>query len=133
MISITNKQRDELLKLGFQKIGDKYANGYKCDTFVKDLYQSVGIYPDFNLFPEFDVKDIYLSESIGYPCFLRHKIHGVGKRYSHVGIIYTDQKLLHYSRYFGLPNVREVFLTPFEEIFQKYNFAEIYPIKTLAP
>lgn len=123
MISLSKQQVEQLITETSKKIGHKYHKGYKCENFVKDAYQSLGLGCDFKEFPILVQSDIYKEEWIGYLCFLRHKVHCPERRYTHVGIIAPNQSLLHYSRYFGEPNVREVFLTSFEAIFKVYNFA----------
>lgn len=122
MISLTEDQKNRLIIRNLERIGDKYPKEHTCESFVKDAYREIGIDCIFNDCPKLSFEDIFKEEWIGYICFLRHKIHCPERRYTHVGIIAPNQSLLHYSRYFGEPNVREVFLTPYKEIFEVYNF-----------
>ena len=83
-----------------------------------------GISTDFNDSPVLSFEDLFKEESIGYLCFLKNKKYVQELyRFTHVGIVFPEQKLLHYTRYFGEPNVREVFLTPLTSIFEVYNIA----------
>lgn len=122
MKTITKQQVDLILKIGLAKIGQKYEKGFNCITFVSEIYKEVGISFDFSEHPRLSIEDIYKNEFIGYLCFLKHKKHGQEKRFTHIGIIAPSHHLLHYSRYFGEPNIREVFLTSFDKIFEVYNF-----------
>ena len=123
MLEIIAEQLKIILEIGYSKIGDKYEKGYNCVSFVCEIYEKVNISCDFYEHPLLTLEDIYKKEYLGYLCFLKHKKHGLDKRFTHVGIIAPDHQLFHYSRYFGEPNVREVFLTHFTKIFEVYNFA----------
>jgi hypothetical protein len=105
------------------KIGERYGVGYKCENLVRDIYEQVGVSSDFNDHPVLSFEDIRKEKFVGYLCFLKNKKYTQELyRFSHVGIIFPNHQLLHYSRYFGEPNIREVFLTSFSKIFEVYNF-----------
>ena len=123
MVIIDPSKRESILKIGLIEIGNRYGVGYKCEDFVRDIYRKIEISIDFNDHPILSFEDILREEFIGYLCFLKHKEYAQDRyRFTHVGIIFPDHHLLHYSRYFGEPNVREVYLTPFSRIFEVYNF-----------
>ena len=124
MVTIIESQKQSIIQIGVLKIGQRYGDGYKCENFVKTIYQEVGILTEFKNHPFLSYEDIFKDEYIGYLCFLKNKKYTQELyRFTHVGIIFPNHQLLHYSRYFGEPNIREVFLTPFDKIFEVYNFA----------
>lgn len=114
-----------ILKCAESHIGTRFEKGFNCIDFVFLVYDTINPKLSFNDFPVLSLKDIYKEQYIGFPCFLKHKIHGQHRRFSHVGIIAPNRFLIHYSRYFGEPNVREVFKTSFEDIFSVYDFAAV--------
>jgi len=124
MLPITSFQIQKILETTPMLIGEKYEKGFNCIHFVTKVYSLAGIDTDFTNQPRLTFSDLYEEESIGigYLCFLKHKVHGKNKRFSHIGVIMPNRHLLHYTRYFGEPNVREVLLTPFEQIFEVYDF-----------
>ena len=125
MSQLLNKEEVSLiLEVGLAKVGQKYEKGFNCETFVRTVYKESGLICDYRSQPFLTLEDLFKDEFIGYLCFLKHKLHGQHRRFTHVGIIFPERCLLHYSRYFGEPNIREVFLTPFEKIFEVYNFPE---------
>lgn len=117
--------RQKILEIGLAKIGHKYEKGFNCETFVRSIYREAGYELFYYEQPYVNLKNLLEGEFIGNILFLKHKKHGQEKRFTHVGIIFPDESLLHYSRYFGEPGVREVFLTPFEKIFEVYDLANI--------
>lgn len=123
MVTIDLSKRKSILKIGLVEIGKRYEPGYKCEDFVRDIYRKTEVSIYFNDHPILSFEDILKEEFIGYLCFLKHKKYVQELyRFTHVGIIFPDHHLLHYSRYFGEPNVRKVYLTPFPRIFEVYNF-----------
>lgn len=124
MIYLTEEQKSQIIDFANSEIGRKYQTGFKCAEFVRMVYSRAGIECVFDEHPVLTLEDIYKEEFVGYLCFLKNKKYQPQSlyRYTHVGIIAPDHGLIHYSRYFGEPNVREVFRTPMEEIFKVYNF-----------
>ncbi|OGI76343.1 hypothetical protein A3C57_01015 [Candidatus Nomurabacteria bacterium RIFCSPHIGHO2_02_FULL_33_12] len=122
-LNILLSEKKELIKIGTSLVKQKYGNIYDCSSFVRGIYQQVGLNSDFNNQPILSLEDIFKEENIGYLCFLKNKKYIQNLyRFSHIGIIFPEQNLLHYTRYFGEPNVREVHLTPILKILEVYNF-----------
>lgn len=124
MITITKKQLRLMSDSGLEKNGKKLEKDFKCDDFVKSIYEEVGVNHRFSDHPILSVADISQKKFEGHLFFLKHKKYIQELyRFSHVGIILQNNYLLHYSRYFGKLNIRQVCITPLSEIFEVYNLA----------
>ncbi len=131
MFLLNEKQVNELIVKTIEKIGSKYPKGYKCDSFVKDAYKTIGIDCIFDYCPVLLLEDIFKKQWVGYPCFLkRKKTLYQERRYTHIGIIAPNYSILHYSRRMNDLLSYEVLLTPYEEIFEIYDFAHYELQKT---
>jgi len=120
----TKQQIKIILEVGSNLVGEKYK-GLKCHDFIKKIYEMAGISTNFNDFPTFSLNEIWTEKAVGYLIFLHRKKTKTVKKITHIGIIFPDNNILHYSRWMnGEPGFYQVFLSPFEEIFKIYNFVE---------
>ena len=123
MLEITENQIKQIQEIGLQKIGFNLGEGYDCISFVREIYNQVGLKIDLKNHPKLSYEDLYEQKSIGHLCFLKHKIFGK-KRMNHTGIILPEQKILHYSSHFHGKGKYKVYLSSYEEVFKKYNYVD---------
>lgn len=92
----------------------------KCVTFCSLIYREAGLPFDFSLHPRIIDPDNISDYEIGKIIFLMNK-----KRpmylFSHIGIVYDYQSIIHYSRHISIDNVRRVHINSFTEILEIYD------------
>jgi hypothetical protein len=92
----------------------------KCVTFCSLIYREAGLPFDLSLHPRIIDPDNISDHEIGKIIFLMNK-----KRpaylFSHIGIVYDYQSIIHYSRHMSLDNVRRVQINSFCEILEVYD------------
>ena len=123
-MKLTQSQRDTIVQTGLEFVG-KRRLGVSCDGFVRKIFSMADIDLSFESCPTFFRAEIFGEKAVGYPIFLRRKASEKGKRITHMGIIFPNERVLHYSRWMrGTPEFYEVCLSTFEEVFAIYDFVE---------
>lgn len=116
---------EKIIEIGLSKMNQILDPSIKCHHFCKLIYEEAGLKLIYAEQPYVNLEDLYKGEYVGNILFLKHKNYGPEKRYSHIGIIFPNNHLLHYSKNFNKERRQEVLLTPFEILFTKYNIAHI--------
>jgi len=121
----SQKQIEVLFLVGTSLIGEKF-NGMNCVDFVNKIYETADIPFELKNSPTFSFSEVFEKKAIGYPIFLHRKKTKIFKRITHIGIIFPNYFILHYSRWMnGEPGFYEVSLSPFKEVFKIYDFVEV--------
>lgn len=121
---ITEDQKRLIVESGISLIGQTKL-GLNCSGFVKRIYAMADIDIDFCDCPILSFSEINKAEVTGCILFLHRRETKVLKRITHMGIIFPDNQLLHYSRWMNSDHsFYQVSLSPFSEIFKVYDYVE---------
>lgn len=126
-MELSDQQVATIIAAATSYLDHPYGPGFKCLDFVRKVYAAAGIHippigPDSPL-PGFNIDESDLADPpAGRIIFLKHKIFGRGRGWTHVGIIFPEGRCIHHSFFSG-----KVVITSLHEIFQKYDFAPSRP------
>ena len=121
---ITEDQKILIIEAGNSLIG-KTKLGLNCTDFIKKIYYMSHIDTNFSDCPIFSFSEILEKKAIGLPIFLHRKKTKLQKRITHMGIIFPEKHILHYSRWMEEERDYKVHLSSFDEVFEIYDFVEL--------
>lgn len=120
---ITENQKRLIVESGISLVGQTRL-GVNCADFVKKIYAMADIEINFFDCPRLSFEEIKKAEVVGCLIFLHRKKTKLQKRITHIGIIFPDNKILHYSRWMNGGQNYEVFLSSIEDVLEIYDFVE---------
>ena len=125
-MNLAINQVQKITEIAQSYIGKPYLpNQFECADFVREVYKRIGI--EVPLLAksappvEFNITTEQLAEPpIGHLMFLKNPKDRRQRSWTHVVIILSRKTCIHCSFFFG----KKVVVSTFEEIFQRYEFAE---------
>ncbi len=121
---LRKQQLELILQTGVNLVGEKFSE-MNCLDFIYKIYNIADVSLELKDCPIFSFHELFKEGTIGYPIFLHRKRTRSSKRITHIGIIFPNNFILHYSRWMnGEPGFYQVFLSPCEELFKVYDFVE---------
>ena len=119
MNRLSAEVREHIKAVAIRFLERPYSKEFNCKHFVQAVYKEVGIpYPPLR--KNLTVEQLE-NPPVGYVLFLAHKDPRIrrGRRSTHVAIVFSEEKCIHNSGFFG----NQVVITPFVELFELYDLA----------
>ncbi len=125
-MKLTTVRRKKVLAVALSQLGRDRVEGFKCVDFVRSVYTSIGIFVPFPLIG-------WMSPPVGFNIsldqlsdppeaeliFFRRKNDRRKRKWTHVGIILPEKKVIHCSQFLG----EKVTISELTDLLKDYDFA----------